>query len=111
MAIMRDGRIVQMGAPADLVLNPADSYVAEFTSEVPRARVLTAADVVDPAARVVAEAPRVDRSMKLEALLPQLAARPDGVIVADGGGNAIGMATSSRVISVLADVQSRANPA
>jgi glycine betaine/proline transport system ATP-binding protein len=111
MAIMRDGRIVQMGAPAELVLNPADSYVAEFTSEVPRARVLTAADVIDPAARVISEAPRVDRRMKLEALLPQLAARPAGIIVADEGGNAIGMATSSRVISVLADVQSRANPA
>jgi glycine betaine/proline transport system ATP-binding protein len=111
MAIMRDGRIVQMGAPAELVLNPADSYVAEFTSEVPRARVLTAADVIDPAERVVTEAPKVDRRMKLEALLPQLAARPSGIIVADEGGNPLGMATSSRVVSVLADVQSRANPA
>ena len=111
MAIMRDGRIVQMGAPAELVLNPADSYVAEFTSEVPRARVLTAADVIDPAVRVVTDAPRVDKRMKLEALLPQLAARPAGIVVADEAGNALGMATSGRVISVLADVQSRANPA
>jgi glycine betaine/proline transport system ATP-binding protein len=111
MAIMRDGRIVQMGAPADLVLNPADSYVAEFTSEVPRARVLTAADVIDPGAHVVSDAPKVDRRVKLEALLPQLAARPAGIIVADEGGNALGMATSGRVISVLADVQPRANPA
>jgi glycine betaine/proline transport system ATP-binding protein len=111
MAIMRDGRIVQMGAPADLVLNPADSYVAEFTSEVPRARVLTAADVIDLGARVMADAPRVDRRMKLEALLPQLAAHPAGIIVADEGDKALGMATSGRVISVLADVQPRSNPA
>lgn len=111
MAIMRDGRIVQMGAPAELVLNPADSYVAEFTSEVPRARVLTAADVIDPAVHVVSDAPMVDRRTKLEALLPQLAARPAGIIVADEVGNALGMATSGRVISVLADVQSRSNPA
>ena len=111
MAIMRDGRIVQMGAPAELVLNPADSYVAEFTSEVPRARVLTAADVIDPGARMVPDAPRVDRRMKLEALLPQLAAQPAGIIVADEVGNALGMATSGRVISVLADVQPRPNAA
>jgi glycine betaine/proline transport system ATP-binding protein len=111
MAIMRDGRIVQIGAPAELVLNPADSYVAEFTSEVPRARVLTAADVIDPSVRIISDAPKVDRRMKLEAVLPQLAARPAGIVVADEGGNAIGMATSSRVISVLADVQSRTNPA
>lgn len=111
MAIMRDGRIVQIGAPAELVLNPADSYVAEFTSEVPRARVLTAGDVIDPAVRVNDEGPKVDRRMKLEALLPQLAGRPSGIVVADEGGNALGMVTFSRVISVLADVQSRANPA
>jgi len=110
MAIMRDGRIVQMGAPAELVLNPADSYVAEFTSEVPRARVLTAADVIDPTVRIVSDAPKVDRRTKLEVLLPQLAAWPAGIIVADEVGNALGMATSGRVISVLADVQSRSNP-
>jgi len=67
--------------------------------------------VIDPAAHVVSDAPKVDRRTKLEALLPQLAARPAGIIVADEVGNALGMATSGRVISVLADVQSRSNAA
>ena len=31
MMIMRDGMVVQVGAPAELIVNPADSYVAEFT--------------------------------------------------------------------------------
>ncbi len=42
IAIMRQGRIVQIGTAADLVLNPADDYVAEFTRDVPRDKVLTA---------------------------------------------------------------------
>jgi glycine betaine/proline transport system ATP-binding protein len=44
MMIMRDGMVVQVGTPVDLIINPADdSYVAEFTSDVPLARVLQGA--------------------------------------------------------------------
>jgi glycine betaine/proline transport system ATP-binding protein len=39
--IMRDGAIVQMGTPAEVVGSPADDYVRDFTSEVPRSHVLT----------------------------------------------------------------------
>ena len=41
IVIMRDGRIVQSGRPADLVGAPADQYVADFVRDVPRANVLT----------------------------------------------------------------------
>ncbi len=39
--IMRDGEIVQIGAPDEVVGAPADEYVRDFTSEVPRSHVLT----------------------------------------------------------------------
>ena len=38
---MRDGAIVQIGTPAEVVGAPADDYVRDFTSEVPRSHVLT----------------------------------------------------------------------
>ena len=38
--IMRDGALVQMGSPADVVGAPADDYVRDFVSEVPRSHVL-----------------------------------------------------------------------
>ena len=41
IAIMRDGAIVQMGTPEDLVANPADSYVADFTRDIPKSHVLS----------------------------------------------------------------------
>ncbi|MEE8533941.1 MAG: glycine betaine/L-proline ABC transporter ATP-binding protein, partial [Alphaproteobacteria bacterium] len=43
IAIMKDGRIIQIGSPEELVTAPADDYVAEFTREIPRAKVLSAA--------------------------------------------------------------------
>jgi glycine betaine/proline transport system ATP-binding protein len=41
IAIMKDGALVQVATPEDLILAPADPYVRAFTAEVPRARVVT----------------------------------------------------------------------
>ncbi|MBA2640098.1 MAG: glycine betaine/L-proline ABC transporter ATP-binding protein [Nocardioidaceae bacterium] len=39
--IMRDGAVVQVGTPAEVVARPADDYVRDFVSDVPRSHVLT----------------------------------------------------------------------
>jgi glycine betaine/proline transport system ATP-binding protein len=39
--IMRDGEIVQIGTPDEVVAAPADDYVRDFVSDVPRSHVLT----------------------------------------------------------------------
>jgi glycine betaine/proline transport system ATP-binding protein len=41
IAIMKDGRFVQVGTPEEVVAHPADDYVSDFTRDVPRAHVLT----------------------------------------------------------------------
>jgi glycine betaine/proline transport system ATP-binding protein len=46
--IMRDGEIVQIGTPDEVVGAPADDYVADFTSEVPKSHVLTLKWVMRP---------------------------------------------------------------
>ena len=51
IVIMRDGRVIQNSVPRDIVLNPSDDYVAEFTRNVQAAEVLTAG--------TVATAPRI----------------------------------------------------
>ncbi|MFE7973394.1 glycine betaine/L-proline ABC transporter ATP-binding protein [Streptomyces shenzhenensis] len=47
IAVMRDGRIVQVGTAQEILVHPADDYVASFTKDVDRSRVLTAAAVMD----------------------------------------------------------------
>ncbi len=42
IAIMKDGEIIQIGTPEELVVNPATDYVAEFTRDVQRAKVISA---------------------------------------------------------------------
>ncbi|MCE4026818.1 betaine/proline/choline family ABC transporter ATP-binding protein [Microbacterium sp. Au-Mic1] len=55
IAVMRDGRIVQIGTPEDILTDPANSYVEQFVQDVDRARVLTAANVMERPRPVVAE--------------------------------------------------------
>jgi glycine betaine/proline transport system ATP-binding protein len=47
--IMRDGEIVQIGTPDEVVAVPADDYVRDFTSDVPKSHVLTLKWVMRPA--------------------------------------------------------------
>jgi glycine betaine/proline transport system ATP-binding protein len=46
--IMRDGEVVQIGTPAEVIAAPADDYVKDFVSEVPRSHVLTLKWVMRP---------------------------------------------------------------
>ncbi|WP_258065087.1 MULTISPECIES: glycine betaine/L-proline ABC transporter ATP-binding protein [unclassified Rathayibacter] len=67
IAVMRDGRIVQIGTPEEILTDPANDYVAQFVQDVDRARVLTASAVMEPARSVVtlAAGPRAAlRSMR-----------------------------------------------
>jgi glycine betaine/proline transport system ATP-binding protein len=42
IAIMKDGEIVQIGTPEEIVANPKDEYVRQFAEDVPRYKVLSA---------------------------------------------------------------------
>ncbi|MDR8018315.1 quaternary amine ABC transporter ATP-binding protein [Nesterenkonia aerolata] len=46
IAVMKDGRIVQIGTPEEILTRPADDYVAQFIADVDRGRVLTAGSVM-----------------------------------------------------------------
>ncbi|GGO88468.1 ABC transporter ATP-binding protein [Marinobacterium nitratireducens] len=49
IAILKDGALVQEGTPVDILLHPADDYVAAFVKDVNRARALTVETVMTPA--------------------------------------------------------------
>ena len=101
MMIMRDGMVVQVGTPAELIVNPADDYVAEFTRDVPLIRVLLAGDIMQSDLAATDGMPTVSSTTTVEDILPQLSVNPNGVAVTEGG-NVIGVLTSGSVISALA---------
>ena len=107
IAIMREGRIVQIDTPADVVLNPADDYVAEFTRDVPRAKVVTAGSIAEPAANGIDASDGVGINETVEDLLPRLAGRNSPLAVLDAEGAVAGQVTGDRVLRALASAEER----
>nr|WP_220127198.1 glycine betaine/L-proline ABC transporter ATP-binding protein [Halobacillus locisalis] len=46
IALMKDGRIVQIGSPEEILVNPANDYVEKFVEDVDRSKVLTAEHIM-----------------------------------------------------------------
>ncbi|WP_022925945.1 quaternary amine ABC transporter ATP-binding protein [Serinicoccus marinus] len=53
IAMMRDGRIEQIGTAEEILNDPVNNYVAEFVQDVDRTRVLTAANIMEPPVAVL----------------------------------------------------------
>jgi glycine betaine/proline transport system ATP-binding protein len=121
IAVMRDGRIVQLGTAEDILVTPANDYVASFTQDVDRSRVLTAGAIMaDPQ---TAYGTRTDSGKELRNARDVLAAAPvtvradtpiielftpcssSGVSVAviDDEGELIGVVPRARLLAVLGE--------
>ncbi|NPV30438.1 MAG: glycine betaine/L-proline ABC transporter ATP-binding protein [Firmicutes bacterium] len=60
IALMKDGAVVQIGTPEEILTNPATDYVARFVQDVDMSKVLTAEGVMKPAEAVrLQDGPRV----------------------------------------------------
>ena len=82
VALMRDGRVVQCGPPAELYANPADQFVASFFGDINRlAGVVKGGQVLTPFGRLDAgdlgEGQAVDILIRPEALRVQPCAAPE----------------------------------
>ncbi len=126
IAVMRDGRIVQIGNAQDILVTPANDYVASFTQDVDRSRVLTAGAIMaDPASTLAAadgSAPRTPREVLAAAPATVLADTPiielfapcstssEPVAVVDEAGELIGLVPAARLLAVLGEPTQTAEP-
>ena len=111
MAIMRDGEVVQIGKPADLVLNPADDYVREFTNDVPWEMVLNARDIVDVNKRPKRGMKRVNETDTLGDILPKLDGDEMGVAVKGEDGKIMGTIDADCIVRAMAGISRKENQA
>ncbi|AVO37036.1 quaternary amine ABC transporter ATP-binding protein [Pukyongiella litopenaei] len=100
IAIMKDGEIIQVATPEELVLNPASDYVGEFTRHVPRAKVMSVRSVM------VAGADGAGDGIAAGATIAEVAAQVVGaegpLRVVDETGAPVGAVDAQAVIRVLA---------
>jgi glycine betaine/proline transport system ATP-binding protein len=102
IAIMRDGRFVQVGTPQEVVAAPADDYVRDFVRDVPRGHVLTAGSIMNPVDATATTTIPADTSVN--DLVPVVAATDGPVAVVDGDGTVCGSVDRLCVLDALTDV-------
>ena len=101
IAIMNDGRVVQIGTPEELVVAPADDYVREFTEKIPRARVLSAGSVMGAPMRTDGEA--VLASALIQDVAERVLHATEPVPVVDDAGTVVGALDREQVTGILLD--------
>ena len=102
MAIMRDGAVVQIGRPIDLILNPVDNYIRAFTQDVPWESILRAIDIMEPATGPLDGLRRAPEDASVASLLPDLGSTA-GVVVEGEDGAVLGIATARGLAASLAN--------
>ncbi|HEX9583983.1 MAG TPA: glycine betaine/L-proline ABC transporter ATP-binding protein [Gammaproteobacteria bacterium] len=101
IAIMKDGEIIQIGAPEALVLRPASDYVAEFTRDIPRAKVLSAGAVMAPLRNQGDLCGQVSMHSKIAEISGQVVDADADVAVVDDDGKPVGRLSRDTVLAVL----------
>ncbi len=101
IAIMKDGAVIQTGTPEELVTNPATDYVAEFTRDVSRAKVLSLRAIMQPYDAATAVAGRLPAAARIQQVAQQIVEGGQPFAVEDEAGQPLGLVTRAAVLRVL----------
>ncbi|MDJ0608130.1 MAG: betaine/proline/choline family ABC transporter ATP-binding protein [Kiloniellales bacterium] len=102
IAIMRDGKIVQIGTPTAIVLNPVDDYVREFSKDVAKGQHAKVASVMQPGhGESGPDDPGLTTSMTLDAALAHCMNLYQPVPVRDDKGAIVGTVHPSALAAAL----------
>ncbi len=105
IGILNAGKLVQVGTPVDIIMNPADDYVKAFVKDVNRAKVIKAKIIMTK----VNETNGIDKSnlvkvnedQFIEEFLPQIVCNNANCEVVDKSGNVTGYITNKELQSSL----------
>ena len=103
IGILNHGRLVQVGTPEDIIMNPADDYVKAFVKDVNRAKVLRARTVMIKSDEFnvkdvkLSESYKVDEDTYIEEFLPKVLQDRSTIVVVDNKGDTMGYITEKEL--------------
>ena len=103
IGILNGGRLVQVGTPEQIIMNPADDYVEAFVKDVNRAKVLRAKTVMIKADQFnakdlkLSDTYKVTESVYIEEFLPKVLSDRSTIVVVDNKGDTMGYITEKEL--------------
>tara|TARA_R110002124_G_scaffold287152_1_gene470773 strand:- start:1218 stop:2270 length:1053 start_codon:yes stop_codon:yes gene_type:complete len=101
LVILKDGAVIQQGAPQEIVMNPADPYIEAFVGDINRARVLRAGTIAVPMAPEDLCDEEVDWDDTLETVIRAAKGKSAASIAVMKGGEIAGKIGMSELLAAL----------
>ena len=98
---MKDGLIIQVGTPEQLVINPATNYVKEFTNDILRSKVLTASSIMEKISNKTNNYIKINEKSVVESFAADLIDNNKNALVVNDENKEVGIITKEKVIDIL----------
>jgi glycine betaine/proline transport system ATP-binding protein len=112
IAIMRDGKVIQIGTPEEIVMNPKDSYVADFVKGISRLEVVKAKSIMRPIdeftkkyGAIPKNAIRMKEDDDLSSLIESSVSSDKPIVISNPSGQDIGVVSQKDLLVSIVEGQ------
>ena len=110
IAIMRDGKVIQIGTPEEIVMKPADSYVADFVKGISRLKIIQAKSIMQPVEKFEKEFGSRDKNLEsvhendlLNKLIEKSSIKDEPILVINNEKKNIGVITQADLLKAVVE--------
>ena len=112
IAIMRDGMVIQVGTPEEIVMNPEDDYVADFVKGISRLEVVKAKSIMRPVDEFIQkngvipkDAIKMNENYDLSSLIEHSVAEDKPIVICDKKGSKLGVISQKELLISIIEGQ------
>ena len=110
IAIMRDGKVIQIGTPEEIVIKPVDNYVADFVKGISRLKIVQAKSIMQPVEKFEKEFGSITKNLEsvnesdlLNKLIEKSSIKDEPILVINNEGKNIGVITQSDLLKAVVE--------
>ena len=110
IAIMRDGKVIQIGTPEEIVMKPADSYVADFVKGISRLKIVQAKSIMQPVEEFEKKFGSIGKNLEsvhenilLNKLIEKSSIKDEPILVTNNDNKKIGVITQADLLKAVVE--------
>jgi len=110
IAIMRDGKVIQIGTPEEIVIKPADDYVADFVKGISRLKIVQAKSIMQPIEKFEKEFGSIGKNLEsvhendlLNKLIEKSSIKDEPILVINNENKNIGIITQADLLKAVVE--------
>ena len=110
IAIMRDGKVIQIGTPEEIVMKPADNYVADFVKGISRLKIVQAKSIMQPIEKFKKEFGSLAKDLEsvyendlLNKLIEKSSIKDEPILVINNDNKNVGVITQADLLKAVVE--------